>query len=551
MRRRWLLVATLALWLVSCSQLPELPPQLRPPPKGEILTVGMLGPIQTVLSTVGQTPEEREVSANLDRPLWDYDETWQLYPVLADDLPKSSLEPQARLLATRLRGTYLWSDGTPVQGSDFDTALHLAQLPTNGRLPVPWVRSVETLNMSQGVLTVRLQGFWPAGGLALVPFPTQASAQLESDPLGGYGHRPICSGPYVVTDWVGEGRMVTLTRNKNFPWVPAARAIPTFRYRFYDRTDRMVRGIRSGDVQLVPRVPPEVLKKVDPNPFMETRWVATDRLEALVLRLDSPVLSEAEVRRALFAALRRSQWIHGLYPGAQVDPARSWMPERVWYFLNVLDRVEEELSDPGFLLDRAGWKGQPVRTKGKLKLELELVYDKNNPVAEKVADQVALYWRRIGVGVNPVGVENLAERLPKRDFAQVALAELPLEPWMSPDQVMGKAGLPTESHPGGLNYSGWLDDQHEAICQAISQARDEMELKPLLARQQQLFAQEMPLLPLFFVPEPHLVSPRLQGYTPRGFGAASYNSEQWTYVPAPSPAPSASPQASPSPSPSP
>ena len=203
LRRRWLLVAALAACLVSCSRMPELPFKL--PPKGLVFTVGMLGPPQTVLSTVGQTPQEAEVSANLYRPLWDYDPTWQAVPVLAADPPASALSEEGRTLTAKLRGTYLWSDGSPVQGGDFTTARLLSENPVGGRAEVDWSRSLEEVKTQQGLVSFKLAGFWPLGGLQIVPFPAQAAVRLkEPDPLAGYGRNPICCGPYTVSEWVGD-----------------------------------------------------------------------------------------------------------------------------------------------------------------------------------------------------------------------------------------------------------------------------------------------------------------------------------------------------------
>lgn len=523
---RAILAAVLAVaGLTGCSYLPKVV-------KGQTFTVGMLGSARSVLSTVSQTPGEQEVSANLYRPLWDYDSSWRTVPGLAETEPKSKLNEDHRSLSTEL-ATALWSDGEPLQGIDFDTGLRLAGKPEGGRAQVPWKRSVRDVEVTPDGLVANLNGFWPSGGLNLLPFPTQAAGKLGTDPLSDYGHSPLSCGPYLVKEWVGEGRLITLTVNPNFRWDPGAKRLETIRYRFYDRPDRMIRGIMAGDIQLAPRIDQEVFKQTQNNKWLQPRWVRTDRLQCLVLRLDSPALSELAVRRALFGGLRRSQWVHTVFPAeANVKPATSWVPEQAWFSLDVLHRVEEEQSDPNQTLKRAGWTGK-VRAKGTVTLQLELIYDDKSEQAARVAEQVKTYWELLGVEVIPTPVNDMAERMARRDFAHLALTELPLEPWMSPGQVLGRIGLPSEKDPGGLNYSGWLDEGHEAICYAIERAADKTELKPLLAREQQRFAEEMPIFPLYFIPERHLVSPQLDGYEPRGFGAASFNSEKWTYTPPP------------------
>lgn len=540
---RWLLVALVAVWVVGCSQVPDLKlPERR---KGLIFTIGLMGRPQTALSLVAPTSQEAEVGTMLYRPLWDYDTTWQVMPVVADAPPEFKIRSDGRAVETHLltqegRPGFLWSNQEAVQPIDFRAAQQLSSDPPAGRDKPLWSHSVASLNIAQDSVRFQLQGFWPNGGLSIVPFPNSAAPLLKDDPMGQYGRAPWSNGPFKVESWAGEGRLITLVPNPGYPWPSGSQPIAQIRFRSYDHSDRMVRAILNGDLQLVPRVPAAVLAATKDNPWAQPRWVASDRLQTLFLRLDSPLLSEVAVRRALFAGLRRSQWVPKLHPGAYVNPARSWVPQRAWFFLDVL----EEVPNPNQVLEVAGWKGQPVRLKGRLSLKLELMYDQNSPTALPVVERIKELWSELGVEVQAIPVQDLEQRLKRRDFSHLALVELPLQPWFSPAQLMGRTGLPSEENPLAFNYSGWVDDENETICSAVERAADQVELKPLLARQQKYFAQELPFFPLYFVPDVHLVSPNLTGYQPRGFGAACHNSQTWSYTP---PAPGESPpmQASP------
>lgn len=555
---RWLLVALVAVWVGGCSQVPDLKlPERR---KGLIFTVGLMGRPQTALSLVAPTSQEAEVVTMLYRPLWDYDTTWQVLPVMADAPPKFKIRSDGRAVETRLlthegRPSFLWSNHEPVQAIDFRTSQQLSSDPPAGRERPFWTHSVASLNIAQDSVRFQLQGFWPGGGLSIVPFPNSAAPLLKEDPMGLYGRAPWSNGPFKLESWAGDGRLITVVPNPDYPWPPGSKPIAQIRFRSYDHPDRMVRAILNGDLQLVPRVPADVLAATKDNPWAQPRWVASDRLQTLFLRLDSPLFSEVAVRRALFAGLRRSQWVPRLHPGAYVSPARSWVPQRAWFFLDAL----EEVSNPDQVLEAAGWQGQPVRAKGRLSLKLELMYNQDSPTALPVVERIKEHWSELGVEVQPMPVQDLEQRLRRRDFVHLALVELPLQPWFSPAQLMGRTGLPSEENPLTFNYSGWVDDENEAICSAVERAADQVELKPLLARQQKHFAQELPFFPLYFVPDVHLVSPNLTGYQPRGFGAACHNSQSWSYTPppaqgesparqAPSPEPSTPPVESPSPS---
>jgi hypothetical protein len=553
---RWLLVTLVAVWVSGCSQISDLPIKLPERRKGLTFTVGLLGRPQTALSLVAPTAQEAEVTAMLYRPLWDYDTTWQVVPVMAEAPPRFTFRSDGRAVETRLaQPAFHWSSQEPVQPNDFRTAQQLSSSsPPSGRARPLWSHSVASLNISQDSVRFQLQGFWPVGGLSIIPFPNSAAPLLKEDPMGEYGHAPWSNGPFKVKSWEGDGRLITLVPNPDYPWPAGSQPLPQIRFRFYDHPDRLVRAILAGDLQLIPKVPAEVLAGARDNPWTQPRWVASDRLQTLFLRMDSPLLSEVAVRRALFAGLRRAQWVPKLHPGAYVHPARSWVPQRAWFFLDVL----EEVPNPNQVLEAAGWKGQPVRAKGRLSLKLELLYAQDSATAPAVIERIQERWSELGVEIQPMPVQDLEQRLKRRDFSHLALVELPLQPWFSPAQLMGRTGLPSEENPLAYNYSGWVDDENEAICSAVERAADQVELKPLLARQQKHFAQELPFFPLYFVPDVHLVSPNLTGYQPRGFGAACFNSQTWSYTPPPaggspsseqssSPALSPSPEHSPSP----
>ncbi len=550
---RWLLVALVVVWVGGCSQISDLPLKLPERRKGLNFTVGLMGRPQTALSLVAPTAQEAELTAMLYRPLWDYDTSWQVVPVMAEAPPRFISRADGRTVETRLvanekKPTFHWSNQEPVQPDDFRTAQQLSSSGPPGRDRPFWSHSVASLNFSQDSMSFHLQGFWPVGGLSIIPFPSAAVPLLKEDPLGGYGHAPLSNGPFKVKSWEGDGRLITLVPNPDYPWPAGSQPIAQIRFRCYDHPDRMVRGILAGDLQLVPKAPAEVLAGGKDNPWMQSRWVASDRLQTLFLRMDSPLLSEVAVRRALFAGLRRAQWVPKLHPGASVNPAHSWVPQRAWFYLDVL----EEVPNPNQVLDAAGWKGHPVRAKGRLSLKLELLYNQDSPTALAVVGQIQERWSELGVEIQPMPVRDLEQRLKRRDFSHLALVELPLQPWFSPAQLMGRTGLPSEDSPLAYNYSGWVDDENEAICSAVERAADQVELKPLLARQQKYFAQELPFFPLYFVPDVHLVSPNLAGYQPRGFGAACFNSQTWSYRPpsaggSPSPLPSPSLESSSSP----
>ncbi len=99
----------------------------------------------------------------------------------------------------------------------------------------------------------------------------------------------------------------------------------------------------------------------------------------------------------------------------------------------------------------------------------------------------------------------------------------------SPFRTLDSSQIPTAANNwGGSNASGFSDPRMDAAIAASQTELDPAKQKALWATMQQIYFDQLPVLPLFFRSEAHVVPKWLHGYVPTGtsdYGALW--SENW------------------------
>jgi peptide/nickel transport system substrate-binding protein len=99
----------------------------------------------------------------------------------------------------------------------------------------------------------------------------------------------------------------------------------------------------------------------------------------------------------------------------------------------------------------------------------------------------------------------------------------------SPRRTLHTEQIPTEANGyGGSNSIGYSNPQMDKLIDQAEQELDPAKQKAIWANMQEIYAKDLPVMPLFFRAEAHVVPKWLKGYTPTGHGDYSSNwSENW------------------------
>jgi len=81
----------------------------------------------------------------------------------------------------------------------------------------------------------------------------------------------------------------------------------------------------------------------------------------------------------------------------------------------------------------------------------------------------------------------------------------------------------------GQNTPGYKNAEVDRLLEGAEGELDEGKRAVLLKKVQELWAEDLPSLPLFFRLELNVSRKDLKNYLPRGIGAPTWNAEAWTY----------------------
>ncbi|HSA79399.1 MAG TPA: peptide ABC transporter substrate-binding protein, partial [Geminicoccaceae bacterium] len=249
--------------------------------------------------------------------------------------------------------------------------------------------------------------------------------------------------------------------------------------------------------------------------------------EHIDLNLDNPILADRRVRKALIMGLDREAMSRQLFEGRQPVAHTSVNPLD-WVYHDSVPQYREDLATAAALLDEAGWGqlrgGVRHNTKGE-PLTLELMSTAGNRTRELVEQVLQSQWRRLGVDVrirNEPARVFFGETTSKRRFSAMAMFAWISSPENVPRTTLHSEEIPTEANGwAGQNYTGYRNPEMDELIDAIEIELDPAKREAMWHRLQEIYAADLPVLPLYFRANPHIWPLWLEGVTPTGHQNAS------------------------------
>lgn len=525
-------LAVLLLFSWGCKKAPEVP-------AGQRITVAVIGTPRSLSPILARDSVSREVQAAYVRGLTQTGPDGRLQPSWAAAAPTREAGTfkwlGGNLVEYRLavRGNAAWSDGQPLLGTDFLFGYTQALHPLLRAEHDDWTGLVQRFELS-GPRDVRLVALRNPRLNALDVFPlpeaTLGKAMRESPTTFSrldFHQRPLSSGPFVLSS--GSANGLDLARNDRFE--PTKARVAQLAVRYYSHVDDALEALRKREVDVLTDIPAERAATWDPqDQAIRVERTPGARLVQLVFNTRDPVLRHDEVRRALAGALDRAGLEKSLGT-ADALRAQSWLVPQRAGFEAAFARYDVDVAVARKALLETGWK---VTAEGGLKRgpttrTFRLLVNADDAAMRQAAEGIVRSWERVGVKLvlEARPAERYHEGLQRRDFA-VALQEAVFYPWTQPAVYYAKDSTPTSRNGfRGENVSGWSDSEHEALLREIARAAVPADAAGALKRQQALIARDVPILPLYFWPQICAYRADLRGIRPRGYGALTWNVEEW------------------------
>ena len=488
------------------------------------------------------------------RPFTVYDADWKLICLLCAKLP-SRADGAIRDWQTAdgkpglevdyaIRGDAVWGDGVPVTTKDVLFTWRIGQIPEAGinnqelyrrmqnviahddkRFTIQWNKrtcDAEAINDFE-IVPAHLET--PA---AADPKEYRSRNTYDSDPT----NPGLYFGPYRIVR-VEPGASVTLEPNPT--WWGRKPHFKRITVRTIENTAALEANLLSGEIDYIAG---EDGVSLDQALTFEKRHGDDYNVvfkpglfyEHIDLKLDNPILAGLRVRRALLHAIDRDAISARLFEGKQPVANTSVHPLDSAY----VDEVRKYAFDTalaGQLLDAAGWTdirdgirhnaaGEPLR--------LEIMTTSGNRVRELVEQVIQSNLRDAGVDLrirNEPARVYFGRTLQERRYTGLAMFAWFSSPRNVPRTTLHSTMVPTEKNSwSGQNYTGYASatmdeaiDKVEIECGAAEQAKWWRAI-------QTEYADNLPVLPLYFRANAFIMPKWLSGVTPTGH---QYPSTLW------------------------
>lgn len=479
------------------------------------------------------------------RPITSYDANWEIVCMLCTSLP--TIENGAAVetdlgdgkkgisITYTLRPDAYWGDGTPVSTRDIEYTIEIGRHPQSGVVGAEFYRrvlSVEVIDDKTFTLHMdRVDYKYNELGLYLVPEhidrPTFSDpAQYRSrNAYDNDTYNPgLYFGPYRIVN-VEPGSYVEFERNETW-WGPA----PAFNkvvIRTIENTAALEANLLSGSID---HISGSLGLTLNQGITMEKRH--GDEFdynfrpgliyEHVDLNLDNPILADVRVRKALIHAIDREAINDQLFEGKQPVADVFMSPLDPAYDATV-PRYDYNPDKSRELLDQAGWDtivdGIRHNADGDV-LRLEIGTTAGSRARETVQQVLQGQWKDVGIDIdirNEPARVFFGDTVAQRKFSAMAMFAWISDPESTPRTTLHSTEIPTaENNWQGSNYTGYRSEEMDALIDAVEVELNKEARYELWSQIQHLYAEDLPVLPLYFRSSPFVIPKWLRGIEPTG-----------------------------------
>lgn len=494
------------------------------------------------------------------RPFTVYDADWKLICMLCTELP--SVEKGTAVYETRADGSRgvavtftihpdaRWGDGKPVTTRDVLFTWEVGKHPLSGFSNFDlYGRDIVSIDVKDE-RTFTMHRDKPVCDYAAIndfrllpehlerpvfaadPATYRNRSVFETDPT----NPGLVTGPYRMAE-VASGSHVVLEPNPHW-WgqKPAFRRIVV---RAVENSAALEANLLAGQVDMVAGevgLPLNQVLALEKRQGQRFRFVYKQGLiyEHIDLKLDNPILADLRVRKALLHAIDREAISKQLFEGRQPVAHNQTNP---------LDRVHApgyptypfDAAAAGRLLDEAGWtekRGGIRHNAAGERLQVEIMTTAGDRTRELLQQVMQAQWKQAGVDVRIVNEPArvlFGQTLKERRFKAMALFAWISSPENIPRTTLHSSMIPTAANGwAGQNLTGFRDAEMDAVIDKLEYVCEPEPNRLLWTRLQQIYAEQLPALPLFFRSDAHVLPPWLDNLVPTGHqGFSSFWVETW------------------------
>jgi peptide/nickel transport system substrate-binding protein len=503
------------------------------------------------------------INAMTERPLSAYDANWKLTCFVCTELPtvengharivdlppddkgvvKKGMEIDIELKPMN------WADGTPLTARDFQFTVDVGKHPQSGVPSTEDYRRIVkfeikddrhfTLTKDRVTFDYNVLDFLPLSAHIEKPIfdANPAEYRLRTTYDADPAHLGLAFGPYRVVEVV-PGTRIALERNPH--WTGEAPQFRRILIKFFENSSSLEANLLSGNVDYVPG---ESGLSFSQSLAFEQRH--GDKYDVVYkpsltyghidVNLDNPLLADRRVRRAVLMAIDRKTMSDTLFHGKQ-PVADSDINPLDQMFSPAAHHYDYDPAEARRLLDEAGFSkitnGVRQNAEGE-RLSLVLAFASGSRTTDQVAQVVQSELRRVGIDLRlkaaPARIYFTDLRC--RKFDSFAFYSWVSSPESVPRTTLHSNEIPTaENGCSGQNYPGYRNPEMDKALDGAERELDPVKRRAFFADILRLYADDLPVLPMYFRVDSFVIPKQLKGIVPTGHqGSTSQWIENWRW----------------------
>ncbi|MGQ0548772.1 MAG: ABC transporter substrate-binding protein, partial [Armatimonadota bacterium] len=190
------------------------------------------------------------------------------------------------------------------------------------------------------------------------------------------------------------------------------------------------------------------------------------------------------------------------------------------------------------LLTEAGFAPGPdgiLRDSKGQRFEISIMTTSGNAVREQVQQIIKEQYRAVGIDLKidnrPAGVL-FGQTTRRRQFPHMVMYAWVMSPLTLPHSFWNSDQIPTAANNWeGSNYPGWRNAENDKLNNQILEEIDTAKRVALLKKQQELWVEDLPVIPLYFRLQLNTSNKKIQNVKPAGLSGTyiNWNSETWAW----------------------
>lgn len=534
----------------------------------DILRIGVTQYPSTLHPMIDSMLAKTYVNAMTQRPLTIHNPDWIPECMLCTELPTFengraehvTLEDGTNTVKARytIQENAKWGDGTPITSNDALFAWEVGKHPDTGvsnfELYGRDIIDIEKIDDKNFTITFDKEtcDFAVISDFRLIPEHLERTV-FEADPVNYKNttlydtdptNKGLAFGPYRISE-ARPGQGFTLIQNDT--WWGSKPHFKTIEIKVIENSGALTAQLLAGQIDMIAG---ELGLTLDQALSFEKRLERQKPGQYSVLykpglvyehidvNHDNPKFQDVRVRQALLYAINRKGISEQLFASKQ-PVAHSNITELDHVFNKDIKTYDYNPEQAAILLDNAGWPlkedGFRYNTQGE-KLTIIQMTTAGNKSRELVQQAIQSDWRKIGIDSS---IQNQAPRvLFGQSTRERTYKDTTMYAWLSAPQNIPRTTLhstmvPTkENNYAGQNYLGYKNDKMDTILNDLEVKCEAEENLQLWHDLQNLYAEDLPALPLYFRSEVHVLPNWLKGVDPTGHQYPStFWIENWSMKP--------------------